>query len=328
MVQKVGESKVNNTSMESNIEPAQAKVAILLCTFNGQEYLSEQLESFASQAYLHWEVWASDDGSNDGTLTVLESFQKKWGKDRLRIQSGPKKGFATNFLSLTCDTAIQASYYAYSDQDDVWEANKISRAVEWLSKIPAHVPALYCSRTRLVDADNNEVGLSPIFTRRPSFSNALVQNIGGGNTMVFNDAARKLLCEAGDDIEVVAHDRWVYLVVTACGGMVFHDTYPTIRYRQHGENLMGSNISLNAKLVRLRLLVKGSFKKWNDQYVQALQHIRPRLTSENIRILDDFGHVRNSWLLPRLIGILRCRVYRQSLLGNIGLLLAVLLKRI
>lgn len=305
-----------------------AKVAILLCTYNGQDYLAEQLDSFAAQSYPDWKVWASDDSSKDNTRAILKDYQEKWGADRLVIQSGPAKGFVANFLSLTCNSSVHADYYAYSDQDDIWEADKIQRAVQWLATVPAEIPALYCSRTRLVDVNNNEIGLSPLFAKPPSFSNALVQNIGGGNTMVFNDAARRLLCEAGDDLDLVTHDWWVYLVVAGCGGKVFHDHHPEIRYRQHGDNLIGSNIGWIARFARIRLLLRGSFKNWNELNIRAMQRIRHRLTTENRTILDEFSLARHSWILPRLIGILRCKIYRQTLLGNMGLMAAIFLKRI
>jgi len=178
---------------------ATARVAILLCTYHGQHYLPEQLDSFAAQTYENWAVWASDDGSEDDTHSILEDYQSRWDVGRLSIHFGPAEGFAANFLSLTCNANIDADLYAYSDQDDVWEADKLARAVQWLESVPAEVPALYCSRTRLVDANNNEVGVSPLFAKAPSFANALMQNIGGGNTMVFNNAARNLLREAGEN---------------------------------------------------------------------------------------------------------------------------------
>lgn len=194
---------------------AQSKVAILLCTYHGQHYLAEQLNSFAAQTHTNWEVWASDDGSLDDTQAILEDYRQKWPEGRLSIQFGPAKGFAANFLSLTSKASINADYYANSDQDDIWEPNKLARAVEWLETIPENIPALYCSRTRLVDAQNNlvdaqnnEIGVSPLFSRPPSFANALMQNIGGGNTMVFNKAAQNLLREAGEALPVITHDWW------------------------------------------------------------------------------------------------------------------------
>ena len=218
------------------------KVAILLCTYHGQHYLADQLDSFAAQSYPNWEVLASDDGSQDNTHAILEAYRGQWGHDRLAIHFGLARGFAANFLSLTCKSSIKADYYAYSDQDDIWEADKLQRAMSWLLTIPEDVPALYCSRTRLVDAHNRDIGYSPLFTKPPSFANALMQNVGGGNTMVFNNAARALLCEAGADADVVTHDWWAYLLVSGCG-KVFYDACPSLRYRQHGGNLVGMNSS-------------------------------------------------------------------------------------
>lgn len=53
------------------------------------------------------------------TLEILRTTQVLWGKDRLKIISGPCEGFAKNFLSLACHPEIKADYYAFSDQDDI-----------------------------------------------------------------------------------------------------------------------------------------------------------------------------------------------------------------
>lgn len=304
------------------------KVAILLCTYHGQHYLAEQLTSFEAQSHPNWEVWASDDGSRDDTHSILEAFQSKWSPNRLSIHSGPAEGFAANFLSLTCNASIQADFYSYSDQDDIWEKNKLERAVNLLQSVPASTPALYCSRTRLVDANNVEIGLSPLFTKPPSFSNALMQNIGGGNTMVFNNAARELLCEAGENLPVVSHDWWVYLVVTGCGGKVFYDSTPTLRYRQHSSNLVGMNASWFARFKRIRMLFQGRFREWNNCNIAALHTLKDRLTPENLATLERVTRARNMSLIPRLVHLKQSGVYRQTKLGNLGLIAAAIFKKI
>ena len=304
------------------------KVAILLCTYHGQQYLAEQIASFEAQTYQNWEVWASDDGSNDDTHAILESYRDKLGVNKLSIHYGPKEGFVANFLSLTCHTNIQANYYAYSDQDDIWKADKLQLAVDYLSSIPETVPAIYCSRTRLVDHNNQHIGFSPLFNKPTGFANALMQNVGGGNTMVINNAARKLLCEAGADVDVITHDWWAYLVVCGCGGRVFYDPKPTVRYRQHDSNLVGMNSSWPARFVRMRMLFQGRFRTLNDQHIQALNRLRSKITPENILILDQFIKARNSSLLPRLIGLKKSGIYRQTLLGNLGLIAAAIFNKI
>jgi glycosyltransferase involved in cell wall biosynthesis len=304
------------------------KVAILLCTYHGDRYLAEQLDSFAAQTHRDWFVWASDDGSTDETRAILHRYGKHWGSARLSIQDGPRTGFAANFLSLSCHPAIRADYYAYSDQDDIWEAHKLERAIDFLRALPADVPALYCARTRLVDAQNRELGYSPLFTRPPGFSNALTQNIGGGNTMVYNDAAANLLREAGANLPVVSHDWWAYLVVSGCGGTILYDPQPSLRYRQHGANLIGMDTGWHTRWMRIRRLWQGRTRGWNSRNIEALQKLRHRLTDENRAILEAFAESRQRHVVHRLLGLKRAGIYRQTALGSLSLFAAAAMKRI
>jgi glycosyltransferase involved in cell wall biosynthesis len=323
---------VNQLCIEDVGEPLGIKgkgpsVAILLCTYHGQQYLADQLNSFAAQTHSNWKAWASDDGSQDGTLQILHGFERTWPVGQLSIHAGPAKGFVSNFLSLTCNPGIQADYYAYSDQDDIWEEDKLERALSWLESVPADIPALYCARTRLVDRDNNEIGFSPLF-KNPCFANALVQNIAGGNTMVFNNAARALLNEAGIQAPIVIHDWWVYLVVAGCGGRIFFDPVPSLRYRQHDLNLVGMNSSWLARLTRMRKLLQGQHREWNLVNIAALRRLETRLTPPNLAVLNNFAKARESSLIPRLVYFLRSGVWRQTWFGNISLLAAAIFKKI
>ena len=304
------------------------KVAILLCTYQGQRYLQAQLDSFVAQTHTNWELWVSDDGSKDGTHAILDQTLKAWGKDKVSIHNGPKEGFCANFLSLTCKADIKANYYAYSDQDDIWKAEKLDRAVAALSTVPKGIPGLYCSRTRVVDADDKPICMSPLFEKTPSFANALMQNIGGGNTMVFNEAARQLLIEAGDKVKVVTHDWWAYLLVSGCGGQVFYDPKPTVRYRQHGSNLVGMNNSWPARLKRIVQLFQGRFREWNDLNVSALLRVRSKLTTDNQVIIDKFLAARQLPTIPRLKGLKKSGIYRQTIFGSLGLVVAAIFNKI
>ena len=304
------------------------KVAILLCTMNGGAFLRQQLDSYAAQTHTQWDLWVSDDGSSDDTCAILLAQRTKWAKNRLEIVSGPRKGFAANFLSLVCNTSIKADCFAYSDQDDVWMTDKLTLALEWLSTVPIGMPALYCSRTELVNATGKYIGLSQSFLRTPSFRNALTQNLGGGNTMVFNDATRQLLTKAGFDVGVIAHDWWTYLAVAGCGGKVLFDQTPTVQYRQHNSNLLGANHTFFAPVISSRRMFNGSFRSWNTKNIKALRSIDELLSPISKSTLHDFSIMRDKTLVPRLFGMLKAGIYRQTLLGNLGLLIAILLKRI
>ncbi len=307
----------------------QPLVAILLGTYEGERFLPAQMNSFARQTHRRWKVWASDDGSKDGTRAILERYKEHWSDERLSIIAGPRAGFVANFMKLTCNPEIAADHYAYADQDDLWEGDKLARAVTWLETVPHDVPALYMSRTRLIDEDDRELGFAPLFTTRPpSFANAMVQNIGGGNTMVLNSAARALLQTASTDVKVVSHDWWAYMLVTGAGGRAFYDPYPGVRYRQHRANVVGSNAGFLARLRRGGLVFAGRFKNWGAINMQALAQTHARLTPENRRIFDDFSAARTGSLPARLLALRRSGVHRQGFVDNIGLYVAALFNRL
>jgi glycosyltransferase involved in cell wall biosynthesis len=300
-----------------------ATTAVLLCSFNGDRYLEKQLESIACQQGPRVRVYVSDDGSNDQTLTILKRFRARWGEDHLSIGQGPQRGYVANFFSLTC-SRIEADYFAYADQDDVWNPDKLARAIAALSALQEELPAIYCSRTRLINEDGKPSGLSPLFKKPPAFANALIQNIAGGNTMVLNRKARDLISAAGP-VDVVSHDWWTYLLVTGCGGTVIFDAHPSVNYRQHQNNLIGSSNSWGDRLTRFSMGLRGRKREWNNRHISALQRNRSLLTAENLQILDKFCEARNADLLPRLFGMWRSGVYAQSAPGNMGLFVATLL---
>lgn len=299
-------------------------VSVLLCTYNGERFLREQLESIARQTYSGWVVAVSDDGSTDSTLEILQEYKEKWGEEKLKVFSGPRQGFALNFISLACRSEIDSAFYAWADQDDIWRDNKLETALDQLQTIPQDVPALYCGRTELINEDCQSIGLSPLFNRPATFSNALVQSIGGGNTMVFNHAACRLLRETGKYLTIVSHDWWAYLAVTGAGGRILYDATPTVLYRQHDDNIIGSNSGFFSRIDRLRMIFKGRFRSWNESNIRALDSIDYRLSEENRSILNSFKEARLHRGVRRFMYLRRSGVYRQTFLGNLGLILAAI----
>lgn len=303
-------------------------VCILMGTYNGDKYLSEQLLSIENQTHKNWRVILSDDGSVDTTLTIAKAFQEKWGKDRLEIRQGPQQGFCINFLSLACDSIVKADYYAFSDQDDVWMADKLAKALVYFNQENnLNIPRLYCGRVELVDKDLKPLGFSPLFVLPRSFRNALVQSIAGGNTMVFNQSVKNLLEKSGLQ-HVVSHDWWLYQLVKGTGGVVYYDSEPSLLYRQHNGAVMGSNCSLKAKIERICYVLNGRFKKWNTINYEALMNIYHLLTKDNQDILTLYGRFRGSRFRDRVRLLEVCGLYRQTWQGTLSLWLATIINKI
>src|SRR5262249_39730452 len=156
--------------------PQDRTVTILLCTFNGEPFLEEQLESIRRQSFTHWKLIASDDGSSDRTRPILQAFKDAQEPGRVEIIDGPPRGAAATFLCLACREDLDSDYYAFCDQDDIWEADKLARAIGILERTEGGVAAVYGSRTRIIDTAGRQTGLSPLFSRAPTFRCALVQS--------------------------------------------------------------------------------------------------------------------------------------------------------
>lgn len=302
------------------------QVAILLGCYNGAEHLDAQLASLAAQTHTNWVLLVSDDGSRDASLALVEAFAARVGPERVKVRRGPGKGFLANFLSMACDPGFEAAYFAFCDQDDIWEPEKLARGLRAIEHASDR-PALYCSRTRLTDEAGHDIGFSPLFRRPPCFRNALVQSLAGGNTMLFNRAARQLLVTVGADVVVPSHDWWLYLLVTGADGLVVYDEWASVRYRQHAANLVGGNVGLKARLNRLGRLLEGRFGAWNSQHCAALAPHLGLLAPHNRDLFLLFRQARTDGVVGRLTRILRAGLFRQTPIGNLGLYVAVLLNK-
>ncbi|WP_075657601.1 glycosyltransferase family 2 protein [Pseudochrobactrum sp. B5] len=276
-------------------------ITILLATYNGAAFLDEQLNTIANQSWNNIDVLASDDGSSDDTLKILEAWKHSWTKGTFRVLKGPQKGFSENFRHLLCSVENDQTYIAFSDQDDIWHLDKLHNAISKLAAFGENTPAMYCSRTRLVDIEGKELGLSPLFSKRPSFENALTQSLAGGNTIVLNAAAFRTVRESVKRTDFVSHDWWCYLFLMGTGGHVYYDPAPQIDYRQHPNNVFGRNTGIKAIWKRIIGIITGDYSKWFGANLQSLERNHIFLTEENYKIIQKLLAARRSGGLPEVV---------------------------
>lgn len=308
-------------------DPDPGRFAILVATYDGARFLDDQLRSIEAQSVPRIDVIVSDDGSTDSTGALLATWARRWRKGSFEVVSGPRRGFAENFRSLLARDVGAVDFVAFSDQDDIWRPEKLQVAAAALAAFGT-APALFCSRTELIDSDGAPTGHSPAFARPPSFANALVQSIAGANTMVLNRPALELMREAGQRSGFVSHDWFCYLIVSGAGGHVVFSQEPQVRYRQHEGNLVGANTGWRARFERLNAAMGGRFTRWNDANIEMLDRCRDLLSLPARDRLDAFKAARQGWPWMRLMGLRRSGVYRQTLFGQASLWLAALLGKL
>lgn len=298
-----------------------------MATYNGARFLDEQMMSLAAQEAADTDIFVSDDGSSDETLELIARWKKQLSCGTIELRQGPGQGFAENFRSLIRDAPESYDYYAYSDQDDIWLADKFATAAGKLSTLPDG-PACYCGRTQSIDEYGNPLGLSPLMARKPAFSNAIVQSIAGGNTMVINAELMALLRKSANRAKFVSHDWWTYIMATGSGATVIYDAEPKVLYRQHAGNLVGKNNSTNARLRRIRMAWDHQFARWTDTNLEALRLNQDLLTPSARETLRHFSSARSRSQLRFAWLVLTGTFYRQTWMGNASLTAAAALKRL
>ena len=226
------------------------KVIVLLSSYNGEKYISEQIDSILKQKNVEVELIVRDDGSKDETIKILNDYANKY--PNFSYYQGNNLGPAFSFLDLI-RKAGDAGYYALSDQDDVWDDDKLYIGIKSLKRINNQQPLLYHCNTRIVDKDLNVLRIGKKEVRAKSKYSSLMENRATGCTMIFNDEAKRLINKCSPTY-VSMHDSWIYLVVSFFGKVVY-DNQPHMSYRQHGNNVIGARTNkgeyLKSKILRI-----------------------------------------------------------------------------
>jgi rhamnosyltransferase len=209
-----------------------------MSTYNGEQYLRTQLDSILSQTNVSIDILVRDDGSSDNTIQILKEYSKK---GKIRWYSGKNLRSSKSFIDLIFNSA-DADYYAFCDQDDFWLPEKMSKAIEKMEKLNPHKPQLYFSVAKLVDSELKPISKKALSYGVVNFSEAIVTSNATGCTMCFNKILRDKIKMHRPVCEIM-HDGWVHKLCLAISGDVYFDKESYILYRQHGNNVVGGQIS-------------------------------------------------------------------------------------
>jgi glycosyltransferase involved in cell wall biosynthesis len=312
--------------------------AVLMSTYNGFDYLMEQVESILSQTGVRVTLFIRDDGSTDSRTTNLLSKLADSNTD-IRVILGKNIGVVKSFFELLASCDDTFNYYAFADQDDVWLPDKLLRAALAINSLVADkyasepldtemtIPAMYYGRLEFVDKQLRHLGYSAI----PSvngFHNALVQNQATGCTIVLNRAAREFLSRDLPNWALM-HDWWCYLVVSAFG-RIYYDVIPGIKYRKHGNNVTPATPHFILELfARTRRFLGDNDipEKVTDQAREFRRIYGEKLTEDQKIIVDGFLRARSKGVIARIFYAIQMPVCRNTPLDNLIMRFLIIIGR-
>lgn len=296
-----------------------ATVSVLLSTYNGEKYIREQLESLRKQTFQDFQIFVRDDGSKDKTVEILREYEKE---GFLTLEVGKNVGFIRSFNWLITH-AKKARYYAFCDQDDVWFPEKLAMAVERLGEEEKllgdeKTPILYFSNYNLVDEKLNfiEQETPDGQTKNPTFPNCIVDCMPLGFNSVFNDAARRLVCENTPKCSC-GHDWWMYMLCQGLGKVIF-DERPSVSYRRTGNNVSAGGLDFfKQQIWRVKkFVVNGYFRNIRHMHAEYYSLYKDLLSEDNRRLMSLFGRKHYN-LIVAAKKVFYPRRFRQSLLDEL-----------
>ena len=287
-------------------------IQILMSTYNGENYLREQLDSLLNQTYENIKILIRDDGSKDGTIQILKEYSEKY-PNKIECIFDENIGVIKSFFELMKKSDEKCNYFAFCDQDDFWLKEKVEKAIE---QIKEEIPFLYCSNTILVDENlkilkiNNE-------KKEIDLNNILVENCATGCTVVINNKLLKLLKEKKINLEnVLMHDWWA-LIVSILFGEVYYDSESYIYYRQHGNNVVGSESNVLKKYLKKINNFKKKRKKnaLKNQIEEMLKSYRNNMESITVEKLEEA--IDNDSIVKRIKRFKTISLYRNNKFENL-----------
>jgi glycosyltransferase involved in cell wall biosynthesis len=238
-------------------------IAILLATYNGENYLDAQIKSILCQDYTEWKLFISDDGSTDTTKNIINNYCAKYPEKIMILNNVKRFGNPRdNFFNLL--SRVDADLYFFSDQDDVWYSNKMSCFINFYNNLLVEdkiKPLLIHSDLEIVNATLNTISLSffnyqHIDYKKDKIRTLLVQNIVHGCAMLINRELKlklKLEFLINDILNRIEMHDWYFALIASEFGSIKYIDKTLIKYRQHQYNIVGTRKRYSLTRIRKSL---------------------------------------------------------------------------
>lgn len=243
---------------------ADKSVLILMASYDGETYISEQIQSIVDQTFKNWTLWIQDDASTDGTVDIIKKYMNNDQRIRLSVNNGIH-GPYYNFHSLINQAKALDTYdyYMFSDHDDVWYPDKIEKMVEAASKQEINTPVMVYANMQIIDGNGNvtedDINKKLVLKCRGQWDLFYSHRVYGCNSL-FNRALFNIVPKVEVDFEreiigILCHDNYYAKFASVYGKLVYLDKI-TMSYRRYGKNVTAAQ-SYDYGIKRILKRVRG-----------------------------------------------------------------------
>lgn len=306
-------------------------ITVLMAAYQGRAYLKEQLDSILNQTVPGLAVLISDDGSGDGTWDVIEDYVRRYPGQVHGVRHVKKEGESlnpacANFFWLLAQA--EGDYILLSDQDDVWNPDKVECMMDAMAESEAQwgadTPLLLYSDAVVVNCELEEIAPSffeyqKIDCQRTELSQILVENPVTGAAAMMNGALLTRLRQAPQ--QCLMHDWWMALTAS-CFGRIVCIRQPLYRYRQHGRNTLGARETGSVEDIKRRMnqgeQVKENYRQMFAQASCFLEQFGGELTERQVEVLQAFLALPDQGPVGRFKSVCRYHFYKSSRLQTVA----------
>lgn len=306
-------------------------ITILMATYNGEQFIEQQLDSLLAQSVGNWNLLIRDDGSNDNTVSIIQGYIAKYNNISLIINDTTDKGACTNFSALFSQAVAdeKIKYVMFCDQDDIWKPQKLENSLQEIQLIEnqyPNKPALVYTNFELMDNCGKFVEGTFKLKHSIQLKNLLSFNFVYGCTILMNRAMMDRIQHIPKC--AINHDYWVALVASIYQSKFINQ--PLLQYRQHNNNVSGNvagNNNLVERLKRNLLLPDKEIDKlakrlnmFTEFYKEHGQHLQK---SEN-KIMREYLSAFRKNRFHVCFVMLKGGIFRKGFLQTIGAFVQVL----
>ena len=308
-------------------------ISILLAAYNGEKYITGQIESLLLQTYQDFKLYIRDDKSTDSTFSIALKYASENPGKVFAESNETNTGEARfNFIEMMID--LKDDYIMLCDQDDVWQPDKIEKSLDTIQALEdkhgRDTPLLVHTDLNVVN-DNLDVisssyeKMSNKDFRKTSLSFAVTMNNAAGCTIIYNRALGNLI-QAKPGF-IVMHDWWLTLTAAAFGkiGVI---SEPTVLYRQHDDNSKGAKKVLSPGYILFVLKnIKTMASMINDSYKQAgsfLETFKDKLTGDQLELLKAYASIPGLSRVKKLRTVFKYKTFMHGVARKTAQLMILL----